>query len=158
MKEFDYYMFIDYSENFVGYLVIENNKISDLLPKISKFAHYKELKNKSSYIKSIKKIIEKENVLNYIFKIKKNQIVEVIVRTKKQLRKPFTFPDCQVAIRPYTQETYGKITAEDRATLRPTFEYDSNRKDAFFSRAFYRRFFPGGRSTLKPFPDVSGSE
>ncbi|HBB76367.1 MAG: hypothetical protein A2186_01530 [Candidatus Levybacteria bacterium RIFOXYA1_FULL_41_10] len=91
-------------------------------------------------------------------KIKKNQIVEVIVRTKKQLRKPFTFPDCQVAIRPYTQETYGKITAEDRATLRPTFEYDSNRKDAFFSRAFYRRFFPGGRSTLKPFPDVSGSE
>jgi len=26
MKEFDYYIFIDYSENYLGYLIIENKK------------------------------------------------------------------------------------------------------------------------------------
>jgi hypothetical protein len=38
--EFDYYMYIDYSENLLGYLIIENIKVKELLPNISKFAHY----------------------------------------------------------------------------------------------------------------------
>ena len=64
MKEFDYYIFIDYSENLVGYLIVENNKISKLLPKLSKFTHFKELKHKSSYIHSIKRVIETKNILS----------------------------------------------------------------------------------------------
>ena len=70
MKEFDYYIFIDYSENLIGYTIIENKKFKELLPKISKFAHYKELKHKSAYIHSIKKIIDKNKILDLIAKYK----------------------------------------------------------------------------------------
>ncbi len=70
MKEFDYYIFIDYSENLIGYSIIENNKLEELLPKISKFAHYNELKHKSQYVHSIKKIIEKNKILDLIIKHK----------------------------------------------------------------------------------------
>ena len=69
-KQFDYYVFIDYSENFIGYLIIENMKIRDFLPKISKFAHYKELKHKHAYLQSIKKVIDKNNILSYPLKTK----------------------------------------------------------------------------------------
>ena len=70
MKEFDYYIFVDYSENLVGYLIVENNKISKLLPKLSKFTHFKELKHKSSYIHSIKRVIETKNILSDLFRLK----------------------------------------------------------------------------------------
>ena len=70
MKEFDYYIFIDYSVNLIGYTIIEKNKLFDLVPKISKFAHYKNLKNKSSYIHSIKEIIRKNNILDFFIKYK----------------------------------------------------------------------------------------
>jgi len=68
-KQFDYYIFIDYSEEFLGYLIIENGKKKEIMPKISKFAHYKELKYKSAYLHSIKKIIEKNQICSY-FKLK----------------------------------------------------------------------------------------
>ncbi|PIN91269.1 hypothetical protein COU57_01355 [Candidatus Pacearchaeota archaeon CG10_big_fil_rev_8_21_14_0_10_32_14] len=70
MKEFDYYIFIDYSENLIGYSIIEKKKLKELLPKISKFSHFKELKHKREYLHSIKRIIDNENVLSDIFKIK----------------------------------------------------------------------------------------
>ncbi len=70
MKEFDYYIFIDFSENLIGYSIIENEKLKELLPKISKFAHYKNLRYKKLYLKSIKNRIEKEKVLSYFLKYK----------------------------------------------------------------------------------------
>lgn len=70
MKEFDYYIFIDYSEDLIGYSIIENKRLKELLPKISKFAHYKELKHKSAYLHSIKKIITKNKVLDFFTKYK----------------------------------------------------------------------------------------
>jgi len=69
-KEFDYYIFIDYSENYLGYLIIENEKIREFLPKISKFAHYRELKHKKAYLNSIKKIVDKHKVCSYVCKLK----------------------------------------------------------------------------------------
>lgn len=75
-KQFDYYLFIDYSENFLGYFIIENRKIKEFLPKISKFAHYKEVKNKSAYIHSIKKIIDKHKILSYSLKTKIRKTTE----------------------------------------------------------------------------------
>ena len=69
-KQFDYYVFIDYSESFLGYLIIEQSKIREIIPKISKFAHYKELKHKSAYIHSIKRVIENNKVLQYLLKVK----------------------------------------------------------------------------------------
>lgn len=69
-KEFDYYIFIDYSENYLGYLIIKNKEIREFLPKISKFAHYKDLKYKKAYLNSIKGIIDKNKVYSYLYKIK----------------------------------------------------------------------------------------
>ena len=69
-KQFDYYLFIDYSEDFLGYLIVEKDKVSNLLPKISKFAHYKELKSKAAYIQSIKKVVEKNKILSSLLKCK----------------------------------------------------------------------------------------
>ena len=62
-KEFDYYIFIDYSEDLIGYNIIERNKIFELLPKISKIKHYKEVKHKKQYLKAIKSNIEKNNLI-----------------------------------------------------------------------------------------------
>ena len=72
-KQFDYYIFIDYSENFIGHNIIKKEKIKELLSRISKIKHYKEVKHKKEYLKSIRRIFEKNDILNYFtaFKIKK---------------------------------------------------------------------------------------
>ncbi len=75
-KQFDYYIFIDYSENFLGYMIIEISKINDFLKNITKFSHYRELKYKSAYIHSIKRVIERNQVLSYILKKKIKKVTE----------------------------------------------------------------------------------
>ena len=71
-REFDYYIFIDYSEDFIGYNIIENGKIKDLFLKISKIKHYAEVKHKREYLRAIRKTFENNNILSYFtaFKIK----------------------------------------------------------------------------------------
>jgi hypothetical protein len=69
-KDFDYYIFIDFSENLMGYNIISDENMDKLLPKISKFAHYKRLKHKSAYIHSIKKRIEQEKITSYFVRYK----------------------------------------------------------------------------------------
>lgn len=69
-KEFDYYICIDYSENLIGYSIIEKSKIRGLLLKISKLKHYKEVKYKREYHKSITRIFERDNLLKYFIKTK----------------------------------------------------------------------------------------
>lgn len=77
-KEFDYYLFIDYSENFLGYSIIENSKVKQIIPKISKFMHYKELKHKSAYLKSIIPLIEKEKIRSFFHKLKIRKTSETL--------------------------------------------------------------------------------
>ena len=74
MKKFDYYIFIDYSVNIIGYVIIDERKLFELVPLISKFSHYKDLKNKNTYIHSIKKIISKNNILDFFLKHKIKEI------------------------------------------------------------------------------------
>jgi len=74
MKEFDYYIFIDYSVNLIGYSIIERKKLFDLVPNISKFSHYKDLKNKTHYIHSINDIIRKKGILDFFIKTKIREI------------------------------------------------------------------------------------
>lgn len=69
-KDYDYYIFIDYSENLVGYNIIKQKRIFELLPKISKFQHYREQRNKSVYLGHIKYTINKENILCFFEKLK----------------------------------------------------------------------------------------
>lgn len=69
-KEFDYYMFIDYSENLIGYNVIECSKIKELLPKITRLRHYKDARAKKLYLKNVKRTFERENLLSYFLKTK----------------------------------------------------------------------------------------
>ena len=59
-------------------MIIERSRIVEFVFKISKFAHYKELKHKLSYIHSIKKIIEKNKVLSYVFKTKIRRVTETL--------------------------------------------------------------------------------
>lgn len=75
-KKFDYYIFIDYSENLIGYNIIKNEKIKDLLPKISRFRHYKTQKNRKVYIKHIKNTIKRENIKSYFEKTKIKNVRE----------------------------------------------------------------------------------
>ena len=70
MKEFDYYIFIDYSENLIGYNIIEKERLKELIPKITKFAHYKDLKHKPAYLHSIKRVIDKNKVIDFFVKHK----------------------------------------------------------------------------------------
>jgi len=69
-KDHDYYIFIDYSENLVGYNIIKQKKIDGLLPKISKFRHYRSHRNKKVYIKHIKNTIKRENIKEFFEKIR----------------------------------------------------------------------------------------
>ncbi len=90
MKEFDYYIYIDYSENLIGYNIIENKKLKEILPKISRFAHYKRLKHKRAYIHAIKKIIEKNNIPFYFAKHKireMRQNMEIYIDVLEFLKK-----------------------------------------------------------------------
>jgi len=69
-KDYDYYIFLDYSEDLVGYNIIEQKRIIELLPKISKFAHYKDRKNRKIYLKHISNTIKREKIKSYFEKIK----------------------------------------------------------------------------------------
>ena len=64
----DYYIFIDYSESLIGYLVIEYQKIEDLLPKISRLRHYRDSKNRKLYLKNVKQSFKTDNIENYFLK------------------------------------------------------------------------------------------
>ncbi len=70
MKAFDYYAFIDYSESFIGYMIIEGNKIKEIIPKITKFKHYRDTRGRKLYVRHIKKTILRENVKASLFKLK----------------------------------------------------------------------------------------
>ena len=70
MKNIDHYIYLDYSERIVGYTIIEKEKVNILLPKISKFHHYKDIKHKKAYLSSIKKVIKTKRILEDLFKHK----------------------------------------------------------------------------------------
>ena len=89
-KEFEYYIYIDYSENLIGYNIIEKEKIKELLPKLDRFRHYRGSKNRKIYLKHIKKTIKRDKILTYFRKIKISKLrdslnifVEVLEFIKK---------------------------------------------------------------------------
>jgi len=67
---FDYYIYVDYSESLIGYLVIECQKIRDLLTKISRLRHYRDSKNRKLYLKNVKQSFKAGNITNYFLKLK----------------------------------------------------------------------------------------
>ena len=77
-KEFDYYIFIDYSEDFIGYNIIEFNKIKDLLPKISKIKHYKEVNHKKQYLGAIKRTLNNNKIINYFLALKIKKVTQTL--------------------------------------------------------------------------------
>ena len=70
MRGFDYYIFIDFSENLIGYNILEKGKIKELLPKIQRLRHYKGLRNRKIYLNHIKNTMKKDNIRSYFEKIK----------------------------------------------------------------------------------------
>ncbi|MEK6956235.1 MAG: hypothetical protein AABW52_06240 [Nanoarchaeota archaeon] len=74
MSDFDYYIFIDYSEEVLGYFIIKKEEIVNIMPKISKFSHYRELKYKKAYLNSIRRIIEENKIIESFLKLKITEI------------------------------------------------------------------------------------
>lgn len=70
MKKFDYYIFIDYSENLIGYNIIEDKRISEVLPLIKRFRHYRDAKKRKLYLKNVKNTVKKQKIKNYFYKTK----------------------------------------------------------------------------------------
>lgn len=86
----DYYIFIDYSFDLVGYNIIEKEKVPLILPKITKFRHHKEERHKKIYLHKIKREIKNSNLTSLLLKqkikhIKDNLIIfaEIIDFVKK---------------------------------------------------------------------------
>ena len=68
IKKFDYYIFIDFSENLIGYNIISNEKMKELLLRISRFRHYKEAENRKLYLKNVKNTFKRDNIKSYFLK------------------------------------------------------------------------------------------
>ena len=67
-QEFDYYIYIDYSENLIGYTIIEKCNKTVLLNKIVKFTHFRDLRHKETYLIKIKRIIKINDFFSFIYK------------------------------------------------------------------------------------------
>jgi len=74
MKKFDYYIFIDYSENLIGYIILDKEGFENILPKVSKLKHYTTLRYKKQYLASMKKLFIRNEILGFL---KKYRIAEL---------------------------------------------------------------------------------
>ena len=74
MNKFDYYIFIDYSGNLLGYGIIETDKIPEILPLITRFRHYRDSKKRKLYLKNVKNTIKKDKIKTFFYKIKVREI------------------------------------------------------------------------------------
>lgn len=70
MKEFDYYIYIDYSEGLIGYIIIEKNNLKEILSKISKLHHYKKIRHKKEYLSAMNKRFLKEGIKDLLLRWK----------------------------------------------------------------------------------------
>jgi hypothetical protein len=70
MELFDYYIFLDYSLELLGYILIERKNIEEIISKIRKVKHYKDVKLKKLYLSSIRKVLEDRDLRKLILKIK----------------------------------------------------------------------------------------
>ena len=75
-KEFDYYIFIDYSENLIGYVILEKAKVKICLENTLRFKHYRESKKRKLYLKKVKQTFNKRDVLNCFLKKKIRNVLE----------------------------------------------------------------------------------
>ena len=69
-KDYDYYIFVDYSDNLIGYDIIESSEVPELLPKIVKLRHYRNLKHKKEYLRAMKKLFVREKIDSFVFRSK----------------------------------------------------------------------------------------
>lgn len=75
-REFDYYLFIDYSENLIGYLFLGKNELKKCLLASSRFKHYREIKNRKTYLKHIKPLFYSGEILSCFLKKKIRNIID----------------------------------------------------------------------------------
>jgi hypothetical protein len=89
-REFDYYIYIDYSENLIGYIIVEREKIGELLPKLTKLHHYKDIEHKKEYLSSIKERFKRDKIIEFIFKYKIKEMrlnVEIFIDVIEFIKK-----------------------------------------------------------------------
>ena len=69
-RDFDYYIYVDYSDYLIGYNIIEKDKITLIMPKIAKFRHYKEERHQRIYLLKIRREIKVSDLGSLILKQK----------------------------------------------------------------------------------------
>jgi hypothetical protein len=90
MREFDYYIFIDYSVDIIGYAILEKDKLKKLFPRILRFRHYREARDQKLYIKHIKSTLERDSIKSYFLKIKLKEMyrnIEIYLDVLEFLKK-----------------------------------------------------------------------
>jgi hypothetical protein len=70
MKSFQYYIYIDYSEEFIGYSIIQNEKVKEIILRTTNLKHYRNIRHKKEYLKAIKNIFDREKILEFLFRYK----------------------------------------------------------------------------------------
>jgi hypothetical protein len=73
-KDYNYYIFVDYSDKLIGYNIIKKKDILLLLPKIAKLRHYRNLKHKREYLRAMKKLFIREKIDSLILRSKILQV------------------------------------------------------------------------------------
>lgn len=75
-KNFDYYIYIDYSECLIGYLIIKKESVKECLLQTSRFKHYREAKQRKLYLKNASKTFKKKEILGSFLKRKVRNVLE----------------------------------------------------------------------------------
>ena len=66
----DYYVYIDYSHDLIGYNIIERENVEILLKRLPKFEHYKKVRHIRTYLIKIRKIVKKDEISGLLYKQK----------------------------------------------------------------------------------------
>jgi len=110
-KEFDYYIFIDYSENLIGYNIIEKSKVLELLPKIFRFRHYKGSLNRKIYLNHIKNTVKRDKIRTYFEKIKILNIkdnIQIFAEVLEFIKKHLNY-DIFISVDDFQYRTFVKL-------------------------------------------------
>lgn len=75
-RGFDYYIFVDFSDNLIGYLILQKENLRSCLSKASRFRHYRESKKRKLYLRNAKVTFDKKEVLTCFLKKKIRNVLE----------------------------------------------------------------------------------
>jgi hypothetical protein len=68
IRDFNYHVFVDYSLDHIGYIIVESKNLKGIMKLTRKLHHYSEIKHKDKYIKDILKNVKWKNIDSLIMR------------------------------------------------------------------------------------------